>query len=211
MTHHVVMPFSRPQNAQVYLRHLKDQDVVWHPLLATEHTSLLMGHHTEDGWIKPMFNLDAPKTPEGKYASNPCYWKINQFAERMKLVDDDYYTLMTDDNFWHQQFWAQLKKAAGTYPPVIICAELRPGGLFIHAKEQSLRAFLADLSMLTLRGDALKEFRFDDQLWFADGVAAEQLLLKYGTRIVYAEQAMLYYNALDAAQWGYKTSDGVVA
>ncbi len=208
MTHHLVMPFTRPANAQVYLRHLKDQGVVWHPLCASD-VGLKEFSQARPTWVQPLFDLNYPKDAEGKALKNPCYWKLNQFIERTKPVDGDYYTIMTDDNFWHRMFWMALQSKMRENPPVIVCSQLRAHGR-IPAMEQSMRAFLFDLSMLTLRGDALRDFRFDEQLWFADGVAAEQLLAKYDTKIAYAEQSLLYYNALTPEAWGYK-SESVIA
>ncbi len=212
-THHVVMPFSRPQHADLYARHLKDAEVVWHPIVEkggtdglprdTRHIELHEYKIPEADWIKPLVVGRIGRD------ENACYTKLNRFIAQlpvqMAAVDQqDYYTFMTDDNWWHIEYWKQLQwHMAAHKKPIILANQLRCGNA-IKAAAENMRCCLFDISTLTVRGDVLREMRFEEHLWFADGLMAEQLRQRYGPDgIGVADGAWMYYNMLSPKDWLY--------
>ncbi len=222
MQHHVVMPFSRPQHADLYARHLKDAEVVWHPIVEGVIGSDWL--YSQEEWVRP---FRSGTIPDG---SNACYTKLNRFIDhvnnhnkglaeemtygsvkRYRPEEEHYYTFLTDDNWWHIEYWKQLQWHMTAHKkPIILANQLRCGNA-IKAAAENMRCCLFDISTLTVRGDVLREMRFEEHLWFADGLMAEQLRQRYGPDgIGIADGAWMYYNMLDPRSWGY-TANTVTA
>lgn len=202
---HVVMPFHRWQNAELYYDQLRSQNVIWHPLV--DRSFYLPLFQRGDDWVKPHV-VDLPRS------ENPCFYQLDYFGQNAELVDGDYYTFMADDCFWEHNFWPRLQdcmqqtaeqcgRDSKPLPEVVFHSALRRQGdckELVPACPENVGIFVGDLIQLSVRGDVYRQERFG-RLWFADGMLMSRLACD---RVcLYARHLWVYYNALRSGQWGF--------
>jgi len=80
MRYHVLMPFHRIKNKNIIIKHLRQFNVVLHPII---NESI---EFPKENWIKP-FVFGSPP-PEVRWV---YYYALNKFIGRAEIIDDDYY------------------------------------------------------------------------------------------------------------------------
>jgi hypothetical protein len=202
----VITPASRPDNWDAIRRNLEQQRVTWVPIVATEE---LTEHPAfQHSWIEPI--VFAPPDHH-----DPPYWKTNRYVER-GVDDDTYYHVLCDDSFVFLEFYDNLRKS--TYPIVIACAirtdsygapcRLAPGQHStapLMAEPGNMRHGHITLEQLIIRGDILRQYRFDEHNCGADGILAERLYRDHSNQIEYRHDLILKFNAMQPDRYHYPT------
>lgn len=174
----------------------------------------------------------------------PVWWKLNKFIDYMPQDwDSAYFWLLADDCwpgadfFRNMHAWFKASFESGDRPlsphpqpgrpqvplPECLVIEQRRSGLSglggkIDPVSHKPLAFAWDLSMLIVRGDILRKFRFRERLWFADTFLVEEMA-SAGVKFVAVpgssnldkggKGCWMYYNGLTPEEWGCKVTDGI--
>lgn len=159
-----------------------------------------------------------------------CDAYLDAMVERDERTDagkgffrsDHYVSFMTDDCFWNWNHWTKLQRhfvkrgpKDQEYGPHVIMTASMLGGNVVEAKHRrpnepfyvsSCRTFATRFECLTVRADLLREPRFGS-FWAGDGIMVERLVEenwgKMPESVVFANECMVYFNALDPTQWGF--------
>ncbi len=178
VTHHVVMPLSRPENIGTLREHYRSERIVWHPVSQEEYD------FGDEDWIRP-FYCKVPKYYD------PCYYKLNAFNE---IVDLDYYSFLCDDDMVIPGHFDRLRKHRGE----VILSEAAMPQPIIPADKGWMRIGACTLGQLTVRGDIYRSMVFTNE-WVADGRMIEKLVAT--RRVEYAPECRVLHNRLEPGRW----------
>jgi hypothetical protein len=97
-TFHIIMPFSRKYTQEFYINELRKFNIIWHPVSEKPYD------WPNEDWIQP---LVYDKT--GMEIVSSPYFAFRKFVEGFKIVDNDYYFMMSDDDFLEPDFFNKLR------------------------------------------------------------------------------------------------------
>ena len=194
-TYRVITPFSRFENLAQFSRMLHKHPVIWHPIFNDD---LPFGIHNVS-WIDPMY---APAATPG---FNPGNWYINWFIIHARLLDDDRYLVLADDDFYEPRFFDKLDEHEGE---VLICSMLRgqhqpPGGVPygtspLVAAPKNLKIGGVGMEQLVISGRLLKNFRIGPET-VSDGAAIINLSKEH--KFEFVPEANVWFNYLEPGRW----------
>lgn len=228
-------PFTDPEP----VRRVRTERAVW----AECQTRL-----PDEPWIKPfVLETPCCPGPDGQHGTEPfwtgaggimpVWWKLNKFIDYMPQdYDSAYFWLLADDCWpgadffrnmqaWFKASFEDLPNDARkilAIPECLVIEQRRSGlsglGGKIDPVSHKPLAFAWDLSMLIVRGDILRKFRFRERLWFADTFLVEEMA-SAGVKFVAVpgssnidkggKGCWMYYNGLTPEEWGCKVTDGI--
>jgi len=196
MTFHVLTPFSRWFNLIEMGDCLKRQGVQWHLLLDE-------GAKTHDlgSWVH---QYEFPPPPPDFFVG---HWMINQFLEKVGVNDDDYYIVLTDDDFTEPGFF---KKVEGCTEDIVIVSMQRGhpptvgigAGPFdtLMASPSNLMVGSVGFEQLVIKGRILKQYRLDP-VYHADGLLIIKLYQEHADKFRFVQDALVYFNYLPPGRY----------
>lgn len=115
---HLIMPFSRPENKEKLLDAYRAMDIILHPIMFENEITIF-----NEEWIFPLklptlefFGLSSrffcqTSGPLIKYAAMmPGTIKRNLFIQNSKIIDDDYYVTVDDDDMYEPGVFDAIKQ-----------------------------------------------------------------------------------------------------
>ncbi len=153
----------------------------------------------KENWIEPLTLIPDPNV------RHPMYNIWNKFIESGKLIDDDYYLFISDDDFFEPDF---LKKLKNVKTDIVLVSMKRgdnstPKGsasTLVPNPRRMRRSWIA-LEQLIIKGRLIKNERFLD--WHnADGYLIGNLWRKYPHDIfTFKTDAHVWFNYLEPGRW----------
>lgn len=196
MKYHILTPFTRKENLRLILANFKRPDVIFHPLIdrAIE--------FPKEDWIEPFMFVPSPGI------KHPMYNIWNKFIESGKLIDDEYYLFISDDDFLEPKFFEKLKNINTD----VILVSMKRGdnrtksghgtNTLIPNRRRLGRSWIGT-EQLVVKGKIIKNERFRD--WQnADGYLIGGLWRKYPQNIfTFKTDAFVWFNYLEPGRWNH--------
>lgn len=191
--YHILTPFSREENTKLILKNFKKPNVIFHPLIDKDI------EFPKEKWIEPFRVMpDATK-------KHPMYDIWNKFIGSEKLIDEDYYLFISDDDFLEPKFFDKLK---GINTDIILVSMKRgdngtksgSANTLIPNPRRLRRSWIAT-EQLIIKGKIIKNERFLD--WHnADGYLIGSLWRKYPHDIfTFKTDVFVWFNYLEPGRW----------
>jgi hypothetical protein len=191
--YHVITPYSRWFNLLALTRMLEPQNIQWH---------LLVDAHMP--WMKfkePWIHCIHQRPPPPRFFIG--HWMLNLFLDHEKIYDDEYYVLLTDDDFYEPKFFEKLQAYQAD---AIICSMRRAGDLLV-ADPSNMRIAHVGLEQLIIKGSLLKQYRING-FYEADGDLIVRIWNDHRDKFAFAPEVVCYFNFLPPYgngrydQWG---------
>ena len=182
---HVITAFTRKQNKELMINHLKDTGIKW--------TVLLNEDIKFPSWVEVIHMLPDP-------SGYDCYARFNQYFRRGFLEDETQYMFLNDDDFVENNFW---NKIPSDYDVIFVSMKrgdhtIYHGNSTLLAKEENIFCCNVGLEQYIVKGKILKNHYFDMNSG-ADGLLAEKLV-KYENKLFLPEVYVLF-NYLEDGRW----------
>jgi hypothetical protein len=184
--YHVITPFSRWGNLPALIKMLRPEGVQWH-LLLDEDMPLVESRFSD--WIRSFHG----RPPPPRFFIG--HWLLNLFLDEYEIVDEDYYVLMTDDDYFEPGFFDKIRK----YTDDIIICSMRRSGDKLVADPSNIRIGHVGLEQLIIKGKILKQYRCNG-FYEADGDLIIRLFQEHGPKFRFAPEAVCFFNFLPP--WG---------
>lgn len=196
MRYHVLMPFHRIKNKNIIIKHLRQFNVVLHPII---NESI---EFPKENWIKP-FVFGSPP-PEVRWV---YYYALNKFIGRAEIIDDDYYMFLSDDDFIEPNFFEKLKgidtdfivvsmKRGDNAPPG---ARTGAGVLTCSWRKMGRKGMGGE--QLILKGKHLKNEKFLDMHIADKKFASKMWFLNAHENFTFIPDAYIWFNFLEPGRW----------
>lgn len=208
---HIIMPFSRRYTKDFYIERLRPHHIIWHPVSEKPYD------WPNESWIQP---LVYDKT--GMQVVTSPYFALNKFVNATDLVDNDYYFMMSDDDFIEPEFFNKIRHARKycDHPESFIDTDFIVVTLMrghnrvptsgypndvLQAHPRNMRVFWVSLSQVLIKGRILKETHTwcsPDNGPCADGVYIQKLWDTYpGSHFTFVDDACQWFNYLEPGRW----------
>jgi len=186
-TYNVITPLSRWKNVDALIEMLKPQNVQWH-LLVDDYMPLMAPYNL---WIQ--FHHFSPPPP----AFFIGHWALNKFLDDVEINDEDYYVLMTDDDFFEPGFFDKLRECDDD----IIIVSMNRGLDVLTACPENMRVCYVGLEQLVIKGKILKQYRIDG-FYQADGYLILDIWRDHTEKFRFMPEAQCYFNYLPPGRAG---------
>jgi hypothetical protein len=199
---HIVTAYSRPENIPLLYAHLRDEDVIWHPIVGD--IPWPVGYAGD--WIEP-YQVELPA------GVDPFAFKMNAFIQSAPIVDSDRYAILNDDDLYAPGLLVRIERMAD---PVVVVSMLRgdavPANGWQHptfpliAAPENVRVGRIGAEQYFVKGEIFKQLRFSlDRPDCCDGLAAEWLKANYPIR--YEPDLYVLFNRLEPGRWAVDHED----
>ena len=191
--YNVITPFSRWGNFRALRDMLKPQNVNWHLMIDDDWPAL----NFKESWIHSIHG----RPPPPRFFIG--HWMLNLFLDHHKIYDNEYYVLLTDDDFYEPDFFAKLQK----YTDDAIIVSMRRAGDLLVADPTNMRIAHVGLEQLVIKGSLLKGYRING-FYEADGDLITRIWYQHAARFKFAPEIVCYFNFLPPYgngrydQWG---------
>jgi hypothetical protein len=199
---HVIVPFGRAENLQVFVDHMRKQGVILHPLFEADRTF----DFPDEPWIQP-FRVN----PFHEFTGSVVPGMVNQFIDAGGLEDEAHYHLFSDDCFVEEGYYERL--AAGTKDVLItstkrgqhLVATTGYGNETLFGERDNMRPGQVAGEQLHIRGRVLKLARaaghmIDHKAW--DGFLVDGFLVpKCSYQFEFFREVYSWFNYLEAGRW----------
>lgn len=182
--YHVITPFSRWYNLTALINMLRPEKVTWHLLLDNDAPTISL-----EGWLTSFHGHPPPP----RFFIG--HWMLNLFLDFYPIIDDHYYVLMTDDDYFEPGFFRKLDKYSDD---IIICSMKRAGDKLM-ADPGNIRIAHVGLEQLIIKGKILKQYRCNG-FYEADGDLIVRLYRDHPEKFRFAPEAVCFFNFLPP--WG---------
>lgn len=183
---HVICAFYRKYLLPTHIEYLEPMDIEW--IVACDEVDIEPFKDNTREWIKPVL------VPPLKIPGDQVYKKFNNCIDKIDIVDDDYYCFMGDDDMYEPGFFNAIKEQ--TAKVVIVSASRGnaiPEGLPPAARQAAIPLILhriehirvcnINLTQYVIKGEVLKQMRFNDKTQEDDGYFAEELVRRFGSEL----------------------------
>ncbi len=197
--YHIITPFSRYMNLRHLLPMLQSAGVQWYPVLDDDLPRISFSQ----AWIHPIY---APAAPPnwfiGHFLFNYALDTLSRGAGGIQVQEGDYYSILTDDDFYEPDFFKKLSQHAGD--AIITSMKRGDHSLGRHpktlllAEPSYMRRGLVSLEQLFLSGRLARTLRLEHS-FDSDGKLVEQVVEKY--HVDYAPEAFVWFNYLEPGRW----------
>jgi len=195
---HVITAFSRWHLYDTLKKMYDIPDVMWHPLVDKNKVVVDKTQYPEVIEVDNMGEID------GAY----CYRKTNRFIETQKIIDDDYYMFMCDDDALDNGFIDWLKTQTAE---ILVVSCLRGdqtpidgacphGTSTLIAARQNMCIGNCTWEQLIVKGKILKDLRFDEVNCCADGQMLNEVAMKY-QNITFVPDRVIKFNYFQPGRW----------
>ncbi len=191
--YNVITPYSRWGNYRALRDMLKPQNVTWHLMIDEDWPALSFS----ESWIKAYHGRPAPP----RFFIG--HWMLNLFLDHQPIADDEYYILLTDDDYYSPTFFAQLHR----YTSDVVMVSMRRSGDLLVADPSNMRVAHVGLEQMVIRGHLLKQYRVNG-FYEADGDLITRIWSAHAAKFTFAPEVVCYFNFLPPYgngrydQWG---------
>jgi len=191
--YNVITPFSRWGNLRALREMLKPQNVTWHLMIDEDWPALQFS----ESWIRAIHG----RPPPPRFFIG--HWMLNLFLDHQEIHDDEYYILLTDDDYYEAEFFAKLQK----YSADVVMVSMRRAGDLLVADPANMRVAYVGLEQMVIRGSLLKQYRVNG-FYEADGDLITRIWAQHPAKFQFAPEIVCYFNFLPPYgngrydQWG---------
>ncbi len=184
--YHVITPFSRWKNYPALKEMLRGYGIQWHLLLDD-----FMPDMSDEGWIH--FHRFRPP-PSGFFIG---HWALNMFLESESVQDEDYYVLMTDDDFFQPGFFDRLR----VFDSDIMVVSMNRGLDVLPAAPSHMKVCYIGMEQLVIKGKILSQYRIDG-FYQADGYMILEIWRDHAGKFKFIPELQCYFNYLPPGRSG---------
>jgi hypothetical protein len=178
---------------------LQAAGVQWYPVLDDDLPRISF----TQPWIHPIY---APPPPPkwfvGHFLFNYALDLLARGSEGIKIQDQDYYSIITDDDFYEPDFFKKLSRLDGD----AIITSMKRGDHSVGrhpkttllARPDFMRRGLVSLEQLFLSGRLARTMRLE-RSFDSDGLLVEQVVERH--QVTYAPEAFVWFNYLEPGRW----------
>ena len=214
-TFHVIMPFSRGYTKDFYVEKFRPLNIIWHPVSEKPYD------WPNESWIQP---LVYDKT--GMQVVTSPYFALRKFVSKLaaqnKIVDEDYYFMMSDDDFLEPEFFNKIRNRrkycdhpdSSIDTDFIVVTLMRghhkvptsgyPNDVLL-AHPSNMRLFWMSMSQILIKGRTLKDTYMMCSLDHGpcgDGLYIQYLWGTYpGSHFTFVDDACQWFNYLEPGRW----------
>lgn len=194
---HVICAFYRKYLLPTHLEYLTPMDIEW--IVACDEVDIEPFKDNNRDWIKPVL------VPPLKIPGDQVYKKFNNCIERIDIIDDDYYCFMGDDDMYEPGFFDAIRQQ--TAKVVIVSAsrgnnvprDVPPAAQqaaipLIMRSLGDIRVCNINLTQYVIKGEILKQIRFNDRTQEDDGYFAEDLVRRFSSEIKIIPELFTFIN-----------------
>lgn len=198
---HVCTPISRMQHLRKLAHVLKSQGAASWILLIDQNQSDRIDNF--GGWATIQRYASEAKTEPGCVLTN-------RYLSAWPFVDDDWYTMICDDDWIPEGFLTRLMSSASPETDLIICSMKRgqntpkPGGhptWDLVASPNSLNYGYIGFEQGTIRGRAIKDYRSKNQIGVVEPNEKVLISMAKQYNTVYVPDAFVLFNYLEPGRW----------
>jgi hypothetical protein len=194
MRYHILTPFNREVNMKLLLENFHRPGVIFHPLIDRPI------EFPKEGWIEPFrVILDRSK-------KHPTFDIWNKFIGSGRLIDEDYYLFISDDDFLEPDFFEKIKNITTD----VILVSMKRGDNITKSRYGTdtliphwhiLMSSRIATEQLICKGKIIKNERFDD-LTVADGRLIGRLWRSNPHKnFTFVEDTFVWFNYLEPGRW----------
>ena len=138
----------------------------------------------------------------GHWLFNYALDTLNQGVAGIQIADGDYYSILTDDDFYEPDFFKKLARHRGD--AVITSAKRGDHSVGRHpkttllAKPGFMRRGLVSLEQLFMAGTVARKMRLEHS-FDSDGRLVEEVVQRY--QVSYVPEAFVWFNYLEPGRW----------
>jgi len=178
---------------------LQAAGVQWYPVLDDDLPRISF----TQPWIHPIY---APPPPPkwfvGHFLFNYALDVLARGADGIKLQDEDYYSIITDDDFYEPDFFKKLCRHTGD----AIITSMKRGDhsvgrhpkTLLLAQPDFMRRGLVSLEQLFMAGRLARTLRLEGS-FDSDGLLVEHVVKHH--KVSYAPEAFVWFNYLEPGRW----------
>jgi len=211
MNIHVLCPMYKMHLVPTLIHYFEPMGIQWYPILTPSETIRFKSKEIQKiistkTWIHPVYVNELP--PKAT-----CCQKFNDFLTQHKILDNDYYTFMCDDNMYEPGFFDVIRQQSAK---ILICSLYRgdtipndngqPHPTFIlrHHKISSIRPGLIDYAQYIIKGEIFKHHPFDPYINMTDGVYIQTLCHKYPNNVTFLPDLYAWFNYFQPGRYTTK-------
>lgn len=212
MKFNIITPFSRPENKQIFIDHLrefrKDVELNFYPTIEIKPETNDWNFPNED-WIRP-FRYELPQGfKRGDFGLRVCMYALNNFIDFGDIRDKEYYITMSDDDFIEPDFF---KKLQGIDSDFIVTSMKRGdrvtekghGVSTLMGQPENMRTFHISGEQVISKGRIFKLNHFE-YLPHGDGVMIEKWWREYPYEsFTFVPDAYFWFNYLEPGRYNKK-------
>jgi len=200
---HVLTPFYRVYLAPTLIHYLEPMGIEWYPVMTPSEL-----YPFNKSWIHPIY-MDSELPPKAK-----CCYKFNVFLEQQKVVDDDYYVFMCDDNMYEPGFFDVIRLQTAK---IVICSLYRgdtipdDGASERHSpttlkaiKHGDIRPGNIDYAQYIIKGELFKTHPFNVFIGRTDGIYIRNLSIEYPNDIAFIPDLYAWLNYFQVGRYTSK-------
>lgn len=186
----IIMPFSRLEYKHELIDMLIKLDITLFVIETAESTD--WGNHN---WIN---RIISPNIPIGY---DPPYFKANYFIQNVEINDNEYYYFMGDDNLIDKNLIDNFKKCD---TDVIFCSQYYNPEVTQIINPLDFNTFKignCGWYQFCIKGSVLKNIKFEDTIWYADGIMMEYLYKHPNLTKTYLPDVFIKFNGINKKWW----------
>jgi len=198
---HIITPFTRIENKKFYVDNYANKNIIWHPI--TPDKNLFLEDSKNNKWIEPYIVDHLTNNSAGII-------KINDFIKNFKIIENDRYGFIFDDDWFEEDFDIKINKHEEDVLFISMKrGDIIPNGAPGHGTStlvpfKGVKAGGIGFQQFFVKGFILKQMKFlsdpkDIRYEMPDGYMAEWLqenfTIKYDTTI------FSYFNYLEPGRW----------
>jgi hypothetical protein len=214
------MPFSREYTKEFYIDNLRPYNIIWHPISEKKYD------WPNEDWIQPFIydktDIEIQLIP---------FFALKKFLEDYKIIDDDYYFELSDDDFLEPDFINKLNTRrrfcdvpnSHINTNFIIVSLLRGHNMTttsgyptapLIAHPDNMRLFWTSMSQIIIKGKIFKDsylkyletnhisFKPGGQIIPLDGLYIQYLWNTHaGSSFTFVPEAYQWFNYLEPGRW----------
>lgn len=210
---HLIMPFMREQNKQILLNAYRPMNIILHPILFEDEPI-----EFNEPWVEPCI-IPMSKTQNfGTMETQNV--KRNYFIENEKIIDDDYYVAVDDDDMYETGVFDEIKKMdddiviismkRGTNTPKNVIPDRKYPTNTLLAHPDNVKVGDISNQQSFIKGKIFRKYLYDDQGHCGDGRLAVRRK-EAGEQTAYRPDLFALFNYYEPGRWqGSRISFGVL-
>jgi len=173
---HIITPCSRPDNLEIIKKSIPETCLWWVGL---------------DAKVEKEVIVEKAKIVKSPYSGNFGNMTRNYVMENLQADDSDWVYFLDDDNVVHPE-WLEGVSDHLKNNNFIVWGQLHKNGQIRLKPVTEPRVNRIDTACFMIRWEILKNFRFHESAYAADGILAEKIYDKVGCTKL--DKYLCYYN-----------------
>lgn len=202
MNIHVISPFYRKHLVNTLINYLEPMKIEWYPVC--DQVDIEPFKTITIPWIHPLL-CEPLKLP-----GDQSFKKINHFLDTMKVIDDDYYCFMGDDDMYEPNFFNVIRQqtakiiffsgSRGNRKPINSPAIQGFRALRIFSKDD-IKLGNINVAQYVIKGEIFKQIRFKNDHPHDDGTFAIELKERFQHDFIILPDLFVFINYFEPGRY----------